>query len=83
MVDAGHDIFGPTFCVSQKVVFFSDRWFTLIFSQGGVAKWLGTALQKRLRRFNSARHLQVIKIVSESKIKNLRVVSGGRIQKKN
>ena len=27
--------------------------------KGGVAKWLGTALQKRLRRFNSARHLQI------------------------
>lgn len=26
---------------------------------GDVAKWLGTALQKRLRRFKSGRHLQM------------------------
>jgi hypothetical protein len=28
---------------------------------GGVAKWLGIALQKRVRRFNSGRHLQIKK----------------------
>ena len=28
--------------------------------KGGVAKWLGTGLQNRIRRFNSARHLQIL-----------------------
>jgi hypothetical protein len=32
-----------------------------VFGNGGVAKWLGSALQKRLRRFEPGHHLQLKK----------------------
>ncbi len=42
------------------LVFCGEFCFTgNVQSNGGVAKWPGTALQKRLQQFESARHLQI------------------------
>lgn len=45
----------PGYCLLGSFLLHSGHPIT----KGDVAKWLGTALQKRLRRFEPARHLQI------------------------